>query len=161
MARSEVRKRLDNGSDDGVIIPSVPQLSELDDHYPAFIAELKRKITAQRASIALHANADVILLYWSIGNDILREQEKRGWGAKVIDRISYDLQKEYPGTSGFSARNLKDMRRFAKTWTDEQFVRRVVAQLRWRTKFVELMLTNRRHDVFDHPLYAGFPLLQS
>lgn len=63
MARSEVRKRLDNGSDDGVIVPSVPQLSELDDHYPIFIAGLKRTITAQRASIALHANADVILLY--------------------------------------------------------------------------------------------------
>lgn len=101
MSENDERERLDNASDDGVIVPSPAPLSELGDGYAEFIQDLKRKITAQRASIALRANAGVVMLYWSIGNDILREQEERGWGAKVIDRISYDLRKEYPGMTGF------------------------------------------------------------
>jgi len=35
------------------------------------------------------------------------------WGAKVMEQISEDLQKQLPGLRGFSYRNLKKMRQFA------------------------------------------------
>ncbi|MFT4188370.1 MAG: PDDEXK nuclease domain-containing protein [Aeromicrobium sp.] len=48
--------------------------------------------TQQRAALAV--NAELIRLYWQIGRDILHRQERQGWGAKVIDRLSHDLGEE-------------------------------------------------------------------
>lgn len=129
----ESRKRLDNGTDKNVIIPSPEPLSHMDEAYIEFIERLKRDIARQRVSISLRASADVICQYWYIGNAILEQQRLHGWGAKVIDRISFDLRKAFPDTEGFSPRNLKDMRRFAKVWPDFEFVRQLVAQIPWGT----------------------------
>jgi hypothetical protein len=52
----------------------------------------------------------MIILYWNIGNQILQSQIKKGWGAKVIDRMSFDLKNKFPDMSGFSPRNLKYMK---------------------------------------------------
>ena len=42
--------------------------------------------------------------------------EKANWGAKILDKISVDLQQELPGIRGFSAVNLKRMRVFFREW---------------------------------------------
>lgn len=133
---NDSRMRMDNGTDEHVIIPSPAPLSEMGDEYAAFIERLKRDIAKQRTSIALRASAEVICQYWYIGKSILEQQELCGWGAKVIDRISHDLREAFPDAEGFSPRNLKDMRRFAKTWPDPLIVRRLVAQIPWGTNIV-------------------------
>lgn len=61
-----------------------------------------------------------------------QEQEKAGWGAKVIDRMSYDLKEEFPDMQGFSARNLKYMRKLAQEWPNREIVQRAAAQIPWR-----------------------------
>lgn len=38
--------------------------------------------------------------------------EAEKWGAKVIEQISIDLQKQLPGLKGFSYRNLMKMKQF-------------------------------------------------
>ena len=43
----------------------------------------------------------MICLYWHIGKEILQKQEKEGWGAKIIDRMSKDLKEAFPDMSGF------------------------------------------------------------
>ena len=75
----------------------------------------------------------MICLYWKIGKAILEKQEVEGWGAKVIDRMSKDLCNEFPDMKGFSARNIKYMRKFALSWDNYEFVQQVVAQIPWRT----------------------------
>lgn len=80
---------------------------------------------------ALSANREIILVYWSIGRDILAQQAALGWGAKVIDRLSQDLRREFPEIKGLSTRNLKYMRALAEAWPDEAFVQRSVAHLPW------------------------------
>lgn len=133
---NEDRKRLDNGTDENVIIPSPAPLSEMDDSYIEFIERLKRSIAGQRISIALRANAEVICQYWYIGNAILEQQRLHGWGAKVVDRISCDLRKAFPDSHGFSPRNLKYMRQFAAIWPDPAIVQRLVAQLPWSSNIL-------------------------
>lgn len=64
-----------------------------------------------RAAFAV--NRELILLYWSVGRDILARQQAEGWETKVIDRLAHDLQNEFPGVEGFSPRSLKYMRSFA------------------------------------------------
>jgi predicted nuclease of restriction endonuclease-like (RecB) superfamily len=99
--------------------------------YEAFLGELKERIrTAQlRASIAV--NRELVLLYWQTGRDILARQKEHGWGAKVIDRLSHDLRREFPGAEGFSPRNLKYMRTFAQAWPEESIVQEALAQITW------------------------------
>jgi predicted nuclease of restriction endonuclease-like (RecB) superfamily len=74
---------------------------------------------------------ELVLLYWSIGSDILARQGSEGWGTKVIDRLSHDLQIEFPGVEGFSPRRLKYMRSFAEAWPEKQIVQQVAALLPW------------------------------
>jgi predicted nuclease of restriction endonuclease-like (RecB) superfamily len=75
------------------------------------------------------ANSSMVLLYWDIGRIILERQEKEGWGAKVIDRLSADLRDTFPEMQGLSPRNLKYMRAFAAAWSDRQIVQEVLAQI--------------------------------
>ena len=75
--------------------------------YPALLAELKQRIRSTRLRAALSVNRELILLYWSIGRDILARQRAEGWGAKVIDRLAVDLRRAFPEMTGISARNLK------------------------------------------------------
>jgi len=72
-----------------------------------------------------------VLLYLSIGRDILTKQKQHGWGAKIIDRLAADLRNAFPEMTGFSPRNLKYMRAFAEAWPDRQIVQQLAAQIPW------------------------------
>ncbi|MFZ0761289.1 MAG: PDDEXK nuclease domain-containing protein [Candidatus Sulfotelmatobacter sp.] len=99
--------------------------------YDRFLQDLKERIRSAQIRAALTVNRELILLYWSIGHDILVRQKKEGWGAKIIDRLSDDLSQAFPEMRGFRARNLKYMRAFAEAYPDQKFVQQVVAQLPW------------------------------
>ncbi len=99
--------------------------------YAVFVSDLKRKITEARHRASLSVNRELILLYWSIGRDILARQEREGWGAKIIDRLAADLGRAFPEMTGLSSRNLKYMRAFAEAWPDPEIMQQVVAQLPW------------------------------
>jgi len=53
-------------------------------------------------------------------------------GAKVIEQLAQDLKREFPSMSGFSPRNLKYMRAFAKAYPAKEFVQHCAAQIPWR-----------------------------
>lgn len=101
------------------------------DDYGTFLGALKERIRAAQVRASLAVNRELILLYWGIGRDILREQEERGWGAKIIDRLAADLRHEFPELKGFSPRNLKYMRLLAASYPDYEFVQQLVAQIPW------------------------------
>jgi len=67
---------------------------------------LKTRIHAAQVRAALAVNRELVLLYWSIGREILERQQAEGWGGKIIDRLAHDLQNEFPGVEGYSARSL-------------------------------------------------------
>jgi predicted nuclease of restriction endonuclease-like (RecB) superfamily len=94
--------------------------------YQAFFAEVKARIQEVQLKAILAANAQMLLLYWQMGNYILQHQKAKGWGAKIIDQLSADLQKEFPALKGFSRRNLLYMKQFAEAYplpVLEQFIR--------------------------------------
>lgn len=96
--------------------------------YIHILSDLKVKIKQARQRAALAVNTELLVLYWEIGNTILVQQKKAGWGAKVIDRLSADLRTEFPEMTGLSVRNLKYMRAFAVAYP--QFVQAILAQTR-------------------------------
>ena len=88
--------------------------------YDSFLQELKDRIRSAQIRAALSVNRELVVLYWSIGRDILIRQKNEGWGAKIIDRLSEDLAKAFPEMRGFRARNLKYMRAFAEAYPDQE-----------------------------------------
>ena len=60
-----------------------------------------------------------------------RSRKRKVGGAKIIDRLAYDLKEAFPDMQGFSPPNLMYMRAFAMTWPDSEIVQEVLAQLPW------------------------------
>lgn len=104
---------------------------ELPEGYVQALEDLKGRIRS--AQIAAHrtVNTQLVSLYWSIGQSILGEQQKHGWGARVVTQLAADLRRAFPSMTGLSRRNLLYMRAFAAAWPDLSVVQRPVAQLPW------------------------------
>lgn len=109
----------------------VPARDNDSDDYVELLADLKDRIRTARLRAAVAVNEGLILLYWSIGRDILVRQGAAGWGAKVIDRLASDLKRDSPEMTGLSSRNLKYMRAFAEAFPNQEIVQHAIAQLPW------------------------------
>lgn len=103
----------------------------LPDDYSALLADLKTKIASARQVAVRTVNTQLITLYWTIGQSILRRQVEQGWGAKVIDRLATDLRAEFPDMTGLSRRNLHYMAALAHAWPEAEVVQQAAAQLPW------------------------------
>ncbi len=99
--------------------------------YANLINELKNEIRQARIKAHLSVNKELILLYWKIGKRILDQQEKDGWGSKVIETISNDLRREFPEMKGFSSQNVSYMRQFAYEYSNEKFLQQAVGEIPW------------------------------
>lgn len=73
-------------------------------------------IEQTQVRIVASANADMLFHYWKVGHFILYLQEKEGWGAKVIDKLSEAIRSQYPEKKGYSRRNIFYMCRFASAY---------------------------------------------
>jgi len=116
---------------EGASFPVPPSARDMPHDYALILEELKSRIQEERLRVVLSANAAMVLLYWDIGRVILGRQQREGWGAKVIDRLSADLRQAFPDMRGLSPRNLKYMRAFASAWPEHQIVQEVLAQITW------------------------------
>lgn len=98
--------------------------------YRKFIEDLKTRIAAARTTAVSAVNREMILLYWDIGCGIVEKQKLHGWGEAVVARVSLDLRAAFPGTTGFSERNLWDMKRFYLSYSKEKIWRQAVARIK-------------------------------
>jgi len=131
--------------------PVPPERGDVPETYAAVLGEIKDRIRTERLRIVMAANAAMVLLYWDIGKAILQRQEREGWGAKVIDRLSADLREAFPDMRGLSPRNLKYMRSFVATWSDRQLVQEVLAQITW---YQNITLLEKVSDLKTRLWYA-------
>jgi len=97
--------------------------------YKSWLTELKQNINQVRLQTSLQVNANMLMVYWYVGKQIIEKQEQHGWGAGVIKQLAIDLQKSFPDTKGFSERNLVYMRKFAAEYADVLITQQAVAQL--------------------------------
>lgn len=112
------------GSNELEVVATTPGYRELIDR-------LRSRIRESQARAARSLNTELVMLYWSIGHDILVAQQSGGWGDDIVGRIADDLRTDTGSARGFSRRNLFYMRRFAAIWTDAEKVPSVMAQISW------------------------------
>lgn len=100
--------------------------------YQDFLRDIKTQVAQSRLGAARAVNRSLIGLYWSLGKMIVERQEELGWGSAVVDQLSADLRNEFPDMSGFSPRNLWDIKRFYETYASApEFLRQLVAEIPW------------------------------
>lgn len=146
------RRALGRARSEETLFPTPPPTVELPSGYAKALGELKQRIEQTRLATVITANNAMTRLYWHLGRTILARQEREGWGAKVIDRLSYDLRQAFPDMGGLSARNLKYMRAFASTWAKREIVQAPLAQLTW---YHHLALIEKLDDKASRLWYAA------
>ncbi len=99
--------------------------------YKSLLAEIKDHISQAQMKATFAVNAEMIRLYWEIGNVIANRQAAEGWSAGVIPRLAKDLKNDFSELKGFSERNLGYMLRFAKEYQSESILQQLVAKLAW------------------------------
>jgi len=99
---------------------------------PALLGDLQSLIESARVRVAVGVNAEMVLLYWDIGERIKREvlkQERAAYGEQVVNGLSDQLTLHYG--PGFSRANLFHMIHFAEAFPDRKIVYTLCRQLSW------------------------------
>lgn len=101
--------------------------------YQSIISDIRDIISAGRDSAYSAASAAMIMTYWNIGKRIV-EQEQSGedraeYGKRLISALSDELTKEFG--KGFSARNLRNFRKFYTLFPDDKIWQTRLPNLTW------------------------------
>ena len=111
---------------------------KLDEHYSRLLSLVKERIRKSQYEALKAVNKELIALYWDIGRMIVDRQRKHGWGKAIVENLAEDLQKEFSGMQGFSARNIWYMRDFFLLYNGNKKLQPLVAEISW-TKHLIIM----------------------
>ena len=117
----------------------------LDKTYKDFIVGLKQKIYSAKTKAILSANRLMIELYFEIGKEIVKKQEKLGWGKSIVEQMSKDLKSEFGEKSGYSTQNLWYMRQFYNSYKENTNLQQLVGEIPWGTNIV--IFTKCKDDI--------------
>jgi predicted nuclease of restriction endonuclease-like (RecB) superfamily len=90
------------------------------------------QIIKQSRSNAIKAvNAELINLYWNIGEFISKKIEKSEWGDAVVKELANYIQQTEPDIKGFSDKNIWRMKQFYETYRDFPKLSPAVREISW------------------------------
>jgi predicted nuclease of restriction endonuclease-like (RecB) superfamily len=122
-----------------------------DSDYQSFVKEIKEKIHRAQLKAMRAVNQELLSLYSDIGKSIVDKQENLGWGKSVVENLSHDVQKAFPGIKGFSARNLWLMRSFYLEYKNETKLQPLVADISWSHNVI---LMGKCKDLLEREFYV-------
>jgi predicted nuclease of restriction endonuclease-like (RecB) superfamily len=99
--------------------------------YADFLLEVKTEIRQRQLQALRTVNSEMLALYWWLGESISHRQAALGWGKAVVENLARDLQTEFPGRNGFSARNFWNMLNFYRDYADKPKLQPLVAEISW------------------------------
>ena len=102
--------------------------AQLPSNYAQTLIAIKERINQARYQSLKAVNKELILAYLEIGK-MISERAATGWGDAVVDKLSSDLQIEFPGVSGFSKRNPWRMRQIHEQFNENSIWPQLVAKL--------------------------------
>lgn len=104
----------------------------LDSDYTQWLVELKARYRQAQIKAAVKVNAEKLLFNWQLGRDIVIKKVESRWGEGIVEQLSLDLHSEFPEDTGFSARNLWDMKKWYLYYTTSESsekLRQLVAEM--------------------------------
>lgn len=99
--------------------------------YTQLLADVKERIRSAQYAALKAVNTELVGLYWDLGRMIVERQDQDGWGKSVVERLSQDLRREFPGVAGFSVQNLWYMRQFHMEYRGHEKLQPLVGEVAW------------------------------
>ncbi len=112
--------------------------SILSPEYLNFKNEITARIRSAQYEALKAVNKEIIALYWEVGKRITEQQTALGWGKSVVENLSRDIQKEFPGIKGFGVSNMWDMARFYTEYQSNEILQPLVGEISWSKHIVIL-----------------------
>lgn len=106
--------------------------------YKEFLDQIKESISTARYKALRQVNKGLIGLYWQLGKTIVEKQKQHNWGKSIVEKLSMDLQAEYPGVRGYSSHNLWRMRKFYLNYEQSIKLAPLVQEIGWSHNIVIL-----------------------
>ena len=94
-----------------------------DKEYVQWLSELKQRFQSSQAKAAIRVNTAMLEYYWSLGRDIVQKQAESKWGSGFFNQLSHDMRNMFPYETGFSATNLKYMKRWYLFYYEQTIIR--------------------------------------
>ena len=104
------------------------------------MCDLKQQIKTGQIKAALSVNSQMIMLYWDMGRQIVKKQEKAKWGSGFIKQLSRDLREEFPEMTGFSRTNLFRMKRFYEFYSPVMQYNEIIPQVGGQLEMNKILL---------------------
>jgi predicted nuclease of restriction endonuclease-like (RecB) superfamily len=113
-------------------------MKELADskEYKKFLKLIKERIYRAQYAALKKVNKEHIALCWYIGKKIVEKQQEHNWGKAIVENLSKDLQKDFPGTQGFSTDSLWRMRKFFLRYKDNKKLAPLVQEISWSNNII-------------------------
>lgn len=103
--------------------------------------EIVKMIRTARYNAIKSVNAELVKLYWNIGEYISKKLESAEWGDAVVDQLAAYIQTKYPEFKGFNRRGLYRMCQFYETYRQKEIVSAVLTQISWTNHLLILSKT--------------------
>ena len=107
-------------------------------------------IEQARQNALQSVNAELIKLYWNVGEYLSNESVKSAWGDSFIDATAEYIKENCPGIKGFNRRGLYRMRQFYETYKDNKFVSALLTQICWAS---HLLIMSGAKDIKEKEFY--------
>jgi predicted nuclease of restriction endonuclease-like (RecB) superfamily len=114
----------------------MPEVTPSPVDYAQLLAEVKERVRSAQYAALKAVNTELVGLYWDLGRMIVDRQEQAGWGKSVVERLSQDLRREFPGVAGFSVQNLWYMRQFHMEYRGDERLQPLVGEIAWAHNLV-------------------------
>lgn len=88
-------------------------------------------IKQSRTNAIKAVNAELINLYWNIGEHISKKIEQSEWGDSVVTELANFIQTQEPEIKGFSDKNIWRMKQFYETYKDFPKLSPLVREISW------------------------------
>ena len=88
-------------------------------------------IKQSRTNAIKAVNAELINLYWNIGEYISKKIEQSEWGDSVVTELANYIQTQEPEIKGFSDKNIWRMKQFYVTYKDFPKLSTVLREISW------------------------------
>lgn len=145
-----------------------------NDDYLNILSRIIDCIKTSQYQVMLSANLALMHRNWTIGNFISSNSQ---WGKGFLLNLSRDIKSEFPDSKGYSERNLRDMKKFASIFSEDEIDEYNLAGITWyhhkalmgkiKNKeqyiwYVEKTIQNGwSHDVLDMQLDSNLYLRQA
>ncbi len=107
--------------------------------------EIVSIIDHARARALNAVNAELIHMYWNVGEYLSTLCANSSFGDKVIDEVAAFIAQKSPGVKGFNRRGLYRMKQFYETYQNDEFVTALLTQISW-TNHLQIMSGSKSRE---------------